>query len=96
MIRIEATQKVLIGFPCPAGMFDGNKTWNQTQHLRRTTLWLKKNFYVRDEQLRGCGNWPFPDDGDLRYVDFWIFRIVRNGDFSYEQGRRYDQQAGPI
>jgi len=51
LIGIEATQKILIGFPCPAGMFDGNKTGNQTQYIRWTPLRLENNFLVRDELL---------------------------------------------
>ncbi|MEP6934470.1 MAG: hypothetical protein ABI988_11080 [Nitrospirota bacterium] len=51
VIGIEATQKILIDFPSPFGMFDGNEPGNQAQYLCRTALRLEKNFFVPDELL---------------------------------------------
>jgi len=79
LIGIEATQKILIGFPCPAGMFDGKKTWNQTQHLRRTSLRLEKIFFVRYELLGRGRDRPLADDSDFRHVHDFGVRIVGEG-----------------
>ncbi len=77
VIRIETTQKILIGFPSPAGMFDGEETRNQTQHLGRTSLGLEQNFFVRDELLGGCCNRTRANNGHLRHIDDVVVRIVR-------------------
>src|SRR5207244_8157118 len=53
VVGIESTQKILIGLACATRVLDCNESRNQTQYLRRAALWLEKNFFVRDELLRG-------------------------------------------
>lgn len=76
MIGIEASQEVLIGFPCAARMFSSDETRDQTQSLRGAALRLEKNFFVRDELLRRGRDRPFAKDSDFRNFDYLLIRIV--------------------
>ncbi len=71
MIRIEAAQKILIGLPRPTGMLDRDHAGDETQHLSRTALRLKKNFFVRDELLGRCRRRFVTADSD-----FWDFEDI--------------------
>jgi hypothetical protein len=76
MVCVEASKKVLIGFSCTAGMFNGHKAWDQAKNLRGASLGLQDNFFVGDELLRGRRDRLFTEHCYLRHFQFWFIRIV--------------------
>ncbi|MBH0201784.1 MAG: hypothetical protein HP496_05660 [Nitrospira sp.] len=67
MVCVEASKKVLIGFPRSARMLNGHKAWDQPKDLRRTSLRLQDNLFVRDELLRRRRHRFFTEHGHFRH-----------------------------
>ena len=96
MIGIEAAQKVLVRFPRSAGMFDREKSWNQSQHLSRAALRLKQIFFIGNELLRRGRHWALPDDRDLGNLQLKRVWIVGQSSASKTQHRAEDHQGDPV
>jgi hypothetical protein len=76
VIRIEPAQEILVGLAGAAGMFDGNQSRDEAEHLGRAPLRLEEIFLVGDELLRRSRHRTVGFDRHLRHVEIRRVGIV--------------------
>jgi len=97
VIRIEPAQKILVGLAGAAGMFDGNKSRDEAEHLGRAPLRLEEIFLVGDELLRRGRHRTVGLDSHLRHVEIRRVGIVgeRHQAAAQHHCSRTDQPSNP-